>query len=366
MRLSTATTLALSTLATVAAYQGFAALFPHLAHPNDDSASNAKKDDPKADETNAQNKQAIAAPESMPAINIDARTGTPTAAGQGVAATQRSTVALRKLPKVNVPPTLRSLPATMTASSMDNANIASVSTVASPESMMAPDSSIDFKGEVQPVPFQPGALPDIKGHWAQGYIESLAVKGIVQGFVDGKFHPDEPVTPRQFEIMAEKAFQVVPIAFSNLQQLKGDRPTRADAAALIYQTLAKAGTSPVATAVQISGAVPRPGIYAVPSNSANARPEVGLPTVTQAIEQAGGTLAGADLSQVQIHRVNEVTERQVINVDVARALKTGDRTHDLVLHQGDKLYIPAATTTSQVNSPLPKPAHTISLAEPIK
>lgn len=371
MRISTATTLVCSTLATVAVYQGFAALFPHLAHPDDDSTANAKKDSTNVDETatSTQPKRAIAAPERMPAISIDARTGMPAGAGQLIASTQSSSVPLRKLPKVNVPPALRSLTPS-SARSFNTTSISTASNVATPETMPARDGDLDFNNQVPPATPDPGSLPDVKGHWAQGYIESLAVKGIVQGFVDGRFHPDEPVTARQFAMMTEKAFQVSPVSFNDLQQSKGDRvPTRADAAVLIYQTLAKAGPAPVATAVQISGAVPRPGIYAVPSGDATVRPEVGLPTVTQAIQQAGGALAGADLRQVQIHRVNDVTEREVINVNVAQMLKTGDRHHDLVLHQGDRLFIPAATTAAssqQVTSPLPQPAHAISLAEHTK
>ncbi|MBW4470988.1 MAG: S-layer homology domain-containing protein [Stenomitos rutilans HA7619-LM2] len=362
MRISTATTLVCSSLATVAFYQGFVALFPHLAHP-DDADSQSKQDGTKT-EAEKTAKPAIVAPESMPAVSIDAGAKVPTQAEPAVA--QRQAVALRKLPKVNLPPTLRSMRSTM-AERAGEVSTQMPSSVALPETMSTGDTDFGASREVSSITAPVAALTDVKGHWAEGYIESLAVKGIVRGFVDGKFHPDEPVTSGQFTMMVEKAFQVAPITYGDLQRLKGDRPTRADAAALIYNTLAKAGPSPVATAVQISGAVPRPGIYAVPSSSATSRPTVGLPTVSQAIQQAGGALTGADLRQVQIHRVNDVTERQVINVDVAHALQTGDRNQDPVLHQGDKLFIPAATaTTSEVTSPLPKPAHSISLAEPSK
>lgn len=363
MRISTATTLVCSSLATVAFYQGFAALFPHLAHPDDDSAAKTKQDDAKTDEAKTQAKPTIAAPETLPAMSVEAGTP-PTKAEQLVA--QRRAIVLRKLPRVNVPPTLRSMPPAIVERSGDSVS-APIAGVALPETMSTRDSDFGSSPEVAALAAPVADLTDVKGHWAEGYIESLAVKGIVRGFVDGKFHPDAPVTANQFAMMVEKAFQVSPITYGDLQQLKGDRPTRADAAALIYNTLAKAGPAPVATAVQISGAVPRPGIYAVPSSSATSRPEVGLPTVSQAIQQAGGALMGADLRQVQIHRVNDVTERKVINVDVAQALKTGDRQQDPVLQQGDKLFIPAATaTTSQVSTPLPKPAHAISLAEPTR
>ena len=39
---------------------------------------------------------------------------------------------------------------------------------------------------------------DIEGHWAKEYIEEAAKDGIVNGFQDGTFRPDEPLTRAQF------------------------------------------------------------------------------------------------------------------------------------------------------------------------
>jgi len=41
-------------------------------------------------------------------------------------------------------------------------------------------------------------FPDLDGHWAEGYVEDLAEKGIISGMGDGLFHPDELVTTSQF------------------------------------------------------------------------------------------------------------------------------------------------------------------------
>ena len=49
---------------------------------------------------------------------------------------------------------------------------------------------------------EPSVFPDTAGHWAQRSIERLAKAGIVSGFGDGTFRPDEPVTVEQFLKMA--------------------------------------------------------------------------------------------------------------------------------------------------------------------
>ena len=48
---------------------------------------------------------------------------------------------------------------------------------------------------------------DIQGNWAKDYIEALAAKGVIAGFKDGTFHPNEPVTRAQFAAIINKAFQ---------------------------------------------------------------------------------------------------------------------------------------------------------------
>lgn len=54
-------------------------------------------------------------------------------------------------------------------------------------------------------------LSDIKGNWAQSTIQALAARGIIQGFPDGSFRPDQPVTRAEFAAMISKAFGINPI-----------------------------------------------------------------------------------------------------------------------------------------------------------
>ena len=50
------------------------------------------------------------------------------------------------------------------------------------------------------------SFPDVQGHWAQSFIEALAQRGVILGFPDGTFRPDDPVTRVQFAAMIRKAF----------------------------------------------------------------------------------------------------------------------------------------------------------------
>ncbi|EAW33404.1 DUF1565 domain-containing protein [Lyngbya sp. PCC 8106] len=55
-----------------------------------------------------------------------------------------------------------------------------------------------------------GSLSDLRGHWAQPYIEALVTQGIMSGFEDGSFRPDEPITRVQFATIVQKAFSPAP------------------------------------------------------------------------------------------------------------------------------------------------------------
>ncbi|MGL5081200.1 MAG: DUF1565 domain-containing protein [Microcoleaceae cyanobacterium] len=55
-----------------------------------------------------------------------------------------------------------------------------------------------------------GTSSDLRGHWAQSYIEALIVKGVMSGFGDGSFRPDEPITRAQFATIVQKAFNPAP------------------------------------------------------------------------------------------------------------------------------------------------------------
>ncbi|MGF1675894.1 MAG: S-layer homology domain-containing protein, partial [Rivularia sp. (in: cyanobacteria)] len=41
-------------------------------------------------------------------------------------------------------------------------------------------------------------FPDITNHWARPFIEALARRGILNGYPDGTFRPDNSVTRAEF------------------------------------------------------------------------------------------------------------------------------------------------------------------------
>ncbi|MEN9231036.1 MAG: S-layer homology domain-containing protein [Thermostichus sp. DG02_5_bins_236] len=49
---------------------------------------------------------------------------------------------------------------------------------------------------------------DISGHWAQTYIQALSSQGVLNGFPDGTFRPNEPVTRAQFATIVNTAFRL--------------------------------------------------------------------------------------------------------------------------------------------------------------
>ena len=50
------------------------------------------------------------------------------------------------------------------------------------------------------------AFQDVEGHWAQSYITALAKRGVISGFPDGTYRPNDPVTRAQFAAIINKAF----------------------------------------------------------------------------------------------------------------------------------------------------------------
>ncbi|WP_228035268.1 DUF1565 domain-containing protein, partial [Oculatella sp. LEGE 06141] len=56
----------------------------------------------------------------------------------------------------------------------------------------------------------PITFPDVQGHWAQAYIEALSSRGVIGGFPDGTYRPNDPVTRAQFATILANAFNPTP------------------------------------------------------------------------------------------------------------------------------------------------------------
>jgi polysaccharide biosynthesis/export protein len=105
---------------------------------------------------------------------------------------------------------------------------------------------------------------------------------------------------------------------------------------LIATNLASRNSRPIQVAVV--GEVLRPGPTAIVNTTASP-----IPTLTQAIQQAGGISQLADIRNIQVRRQTRFGSEQKFNVDFWKLLKAGDLTQDVSLQEGDTVEIPMAT-----------------------
>ena len=91
--------------------------------------------------------------------------------------------------------------------------------------------------------------------------------------------------------------------------------------------------------VAVVGEVFRPGAYRL-GGGQNA---TSRPTVSQAIQTAGGIKPSANVRQIQVRRPTHNGTQQLINIDLWQLLQEGDLSQDLALQEGDTVIIPTAT-----------------------
>lgn len=138
-----------------------------------------------------------------------------------------------------------------------------------------------------------------------------------------------------------------------------DKPDLALTKQLIATNLASRNSRPIQVAVV--GEVLRPGPHLLASGAGNGsnnnsgNTAIGtmtaspVPTLTQAIQQAGGISQLADIRNVQIRRQTRFGTEQKINVDFWKLLKSGDLLQDVSLQEGDSIEIPTATSPSDAD-----------------
>lgn len=130
------------------------------------------------------------------------------------------------------------------------------------------------------------------------------------------------------------------------------QPSLADFAAASDSSFAASNTEPLNIAV--IGEVFRPGPYTIQASNAvigaagtqgtqtgaNAK---NLPTVSQAVQLAGGIKPEADVRKVQVRRVTRTGTEQLLSVDLWKLLVEGDIRQDIPLQQGDTVVISKST-----------------------
>jgi tetratricopeptide (TPR) repeat protein len=153
------------------------------------------------------------------------------------------------------------------------------------------------------------SLSDIQQHWAQPAIEELRSEGLVRGFADGTFRPDEPIAPEHLRALVQQATAKHGIGFLIsyakglpspqqtvlLQALGQAQPapaspvTRAAAIALIHQALVKSKRVPV------MAAPPRPATRLAAIASASPPSPAAVP----AVNATGAPVTGATAADAQ-------------------------------------------------------------------
>ncbi|MBD2036633.1 SLBB domain-containing protein [Leptolyngbya sp. FACHB-321] len=127
-----------------------------------------------------------------------------------------------------------------------------------------------------------------------------------------------------------------------------------EAQRLAAATIAAPSDRPMRIAVV--GEVNRPGPYILtpdqtnPTNQTNGASSTPLPTnanlkvptVTRAIQTAGGITQTADIRNVEVRRTTQAGPVQTIKVDFWSLLQAGDLRQDLPLQEGDTIVIPTA------------------------
>jgi polysaccharide biosynthesis/export protein len=116
--------------------------------------------------------------------------------------------------------------------------------------------------------------------------------------------------------------------------------------------------------VVLAGAVNRPGPHSVqgetiPGTAENAQTPQGqprvqdkvkAPTVTRAIQKAGGITNLADLRNIQVKRLTRSGSEQTIKVNLMSLLQQGDSRQDIPLQEGDRIVIPESRGISPADA----------------
>jgi polysaccharide biosynthesis/export protein len=103
--------------------------------------------------------------------------------------------------------------------------------------------------------------------------------------------------------------------------------------------------------VVVVGEVNRPGTYTLKSeanttnNNTQLTGTLALPTVTSAIQAASGIKPTADIRNIQLIRTTRTGE-QKISLNLFKLIQNADTSQDIVMQEGDRIFIPVAKNTS--------------------
>lgn len=127
-----------------------------------------------------------------------------------------------------------------------------------------------------------------------------------------------------------------------------DNTNLAEARQLAATSFAATNAGPMQVAVV--GEVNRPGTHVLDnrpnSTQVSNATRLPIPTVTQAIQEAGGITQSANIRNIQVKRLTRSGGEQLITVNFWDLLSSGDLQQDLPLQEGDTIVVPTATALS--------------------
>jgi polysaccharide export outer membrane protein len=126
----------------------------------------------------------------------------------------------------------------------------------------------------------------------------------------------------------------------------GDAVSAKYAKILRYPFITVTLLAPRPIRVAIAGEVSRPGAYNIPTSDTGLQ----LPTVTRALQLAGGITRVADVRQVEIRRPQPTGGDEVIRIDLWEFLQSGNSRRDVTLRSGDTVYVPAVAKVDLAES----------------
>jgi len=124
-----------------------------------------------------------------------------------------------------------------------------------------------------------------------------------------------------------------------------------------FSTANFAAPANITPTVTVVGEVNRPGPYVISGGATSgnttltqggtitqgAANTAGLPTLTRAIQTAGGITSLADIRHIQIRRPTKAGPDQTVTVNLWQLLQKGDVNQDTLVQEGDSIVIPRAT-----------------------
>jgi polysaccharide export outer membrane protein len=193
-------------------------------------------------------------------------------------------------------------------------------------------------GGIQPVPLTPSLH-------AEPY--TLAVGDRIQITV-----ANVPEFTAQYQVLVDGSVELpvignVPLSGLSLAQAARELTAKYVQADVLYNpTITVTLLVPSVPRIAITGEVNRPGAYSLATTDGK------LPTLTEALQKAGGITERADLRQIQVLRPQRSGPDRTLQVSLWELLRSGDLRQDISLRDGDSVVVPMAAAMNPAEARL--------------